>query len=142
MTYTYVYITWTPDLTTGNDLIDEQHKKLIAALNNLFDAHRNGRGRKEVEDMMDFLVKYTIKHFDDEEALQRKYEYAEHTAHKKIHSDFKNVAIGLHQELMREGPTEEFITKVYVIIGHWVVNHIEHVDIEMAACLKRNMEQA
>jgi len=29
---------WTSDLETGNNTIDEQHKQLIAAINNLLEA--------------------------------------------------------------------------------------------------------
>ena len=36
---------YTPDLETGNAKIDEQHKELIAAINNLLDACSKGKGR-------------------------------------------------------------------------------------------------
>ena len=63
---------WTTDLATGNADIDDQHKRLFAAVNALFDAYRSGKERQEVEKTMEFLTAYTAKHFADEEKLQEK----------------------------------------------------------------------
>jgi len=137
----YQYTTWTPDLETGHPVIDGQHRQWIAAVNELFDAHKNGRGRKEVERTMAFLIEYTNKHFNDEEGLQQKYGYAEHPAHKQIHADFKKKARELAGELYRSGPTEENINNVCVTIGRWVVNHIKTADLTMAAYIRSKVAQ-
>lgn len=57
---------WTPDLETGNSLIDGQHKELIEAINKLLDACGNGKGRAEIEATLVFLNNYVVKHFNDE----------------------------------------------------------------------------
>ena len=129
----YTYTKWDPALATGHDIIDNQHKQLITAVNELFEAHRSGKGRKEVERTMDFLVAYTIKHFSDEEKLQIKSEYPHHLAHKQLHDGFKGEAEELAAALRRNGPTEEFISHVCVTIGRWVINHIKSEDFTMAA---------
>ena len=129
------YTTWTPDLETGHAVIDEQHQKLIAAVNALFDAQRNGKGREEVEQTMDFLVDYTVKHFDGEEKLQEKHGYPHFFAHKQLHVDFKGVAHGLADDLRRDGPSEELVSHVCVTIGKWILNHIKAEDTKMVAHL-------
>jgi hemerythrin len=40
------YLNWTPDLSVGIDRIDQQHKKIVALLNELYEASRPGRGGK------------------------------------------------------------------------------------------------
>ena len=136
----YTYTKWDPDLATGHDLIDNQHKQLIAAVNELYEAHRSGRGRKEVERTMDFLVAYTIKHFSDEEKLQASAEYPHYLAHQQIHAGFKEVAQNLAASLRREGSTPELVSHVCVTIGRWVINHIKSEDFVMAAHV-RSREQ-
>jgi hemerythrin len=133
---TYRHTTWTSDLETGNVIIDKQHQQLIAALNALFDAYKNGKGQHEVERTMEFLAGYAIKHLADEEALQQKYNYPEYPAHKQIHIDFKKVVQGLVTRLSQDGPTDEFISEVYVTIAEWLVNHIKGDDFRMAAYIQ------
>ena len=132
---------WNPDLETGSVVIDNQHKQLIAAVNALFDAQQSGKGRQEVEKTMEFLVGYTVKHFADEEKLQEKHNYPEYLIHKQTHIDFKRVALELAKELSQNGPTDAFISKAYVTIGDWLVNHIKGDDFKMAAYV-RSKEQA
>ena len=132
----YLYATWTPDLITGYTIIDEQHKQLIAAVNDLAAAHRDGKGRAEVERTMNFLVAYTIKHFDDEQKLQEKYTYPEYPAHKSIHEKFKETVQELVGQFHRNGPTEELIGHVCLTIGRWIVNHIKAEDFKMVAYLR------
>jgi len=138
----YQYATWTPDLITGHNIIDNQHQQLIIAVNNLFEAHRNGKGPKEVDRTMDFLVAYTIKHFNDEQALQEKYGYPEYPAHRQIHEEFKKTARELADALHRNGPTQEFVGHVCLTIGRWVVNHIKAEDFKMVSYLRSKEQDA
>jgi hemerythrin len=135
----FICAAWTKDLETGNATVDDQHKQLIDALNALFDAYKTGKGVGEVEKTMDFLVEYTIKHFDYEEEIQAKYDYPDYPNHKQIHADFKKAATGMRQELTNEGPTEAFISRVYTTVARWVVDHIKGEDIKMAEYIKAKM---
>jgi len=137
----YTYTTWTPDLITGHELIDAQHQQWIAAVNDLYDAQRRGGGEKEVEKVMVFLVDYTAKHFEEEEALQEKYGYPEYFGHKQIHADFKVVVQDLAKDLRRSGPTDDLVSHVCRTIGQWVVSHIKSKDIKMAAYLRSREEE-
>ena len=137
----YTYTKWDPALATGHDIIDNQHQQLIAAVNALFDAHRNGKGRKEVEKTMDFLVAYTVKHFSDEQKLQEKFEYPHYPAHRQIHEGFKEVAQNLAATLRRDGPTDELISNVCVTIGRWIINHIKSEDFIMAAHIRKREQE-
>jgi hemerythrin len=127
---------WNSSLETGHELIDNQHKQLVAAVNKLLDACRSGRGAAEVASTMDFLTGYTIKHFADEEKLQKQYDYPDYLAHKRLHDDFKVVVGDLTKRLIDRGPTEEIIEEVNASIGDWLVNHIKGDDFRMAAYIK------
>ena len=127
---------WDSLLETGYTTIDEQHKKLIEALNRLLDACMAGTGKNELERTIDFLLAYTVKHFQDEEALQTQYEYPDIFRHKQIHEEFKTVAISLAERLRKEGPSTELVAEVYSHMGDWLVNHIKGDDFRMAAFIK------
>jgi len=136
------YTEWNPEWATGHELIDSQHKQLIAAVNSLFDAQRDGKGRMEVERTMTFLVDYTTKHFNDEQKLQEKYEYPLYPEHKQIHDNFKNTANELSNTLHRDGPTDELVHNICVTIGRWVINHIKSEDFKMVPHIKSREQEA
>lgn len=127
---------WDSTLETGHELIDNQHKQLVAMVNGLLDAARDGKGHQEIMKTMDFLTGYTIKHFMDEEKIQVKYAYPDYLIHKRYHDEFKVVVRDLSRRLIREGPTEDLVNEVTFRIGDWLLNHIKGDDFRMAAYIK------
>jgi hemerythrin len=127
---------WDSSLECGYELVDNQHKQLVAALNNLMEASQSGQGDQAVMKTMDFLTGYTIKHFMDEEKLQVKYDYPDYLNHKRIHDEFKVTVSGLTERLVREGPSPELVNVVSSAVGAWLLNHIKGDDFRMAAYVK------
>ena len=127
---------WTPDLATGNAVIDKQHKQLFSMVNNLFDAYQSGKERQEVADTMEFLVEYTNKHFADEEELQEKNDYPDYPAHKQLHAEFKELVRILSAKMSQDGITDNFIVEVCSAIGEWLFMHVKDEDSRMAAYMQ------
>ena len=129
-------IVWESTLETGYEKIDNQHRQLFAAVNNLIEASASGKGDRVVMDVLEFLTSYVIKHFSDEEQLQIDYDYPDYLNHKRIHDDFKATSGELIQQVSLEGPSEELIEKAVSMIGAWLLNHIRGDDFRMAAFVK------
>ena len=127
---------WDKNIETGNEMIDQQHKQLITAINNLLQACSSGKGREEITKTMQFLYNYTAKHFSDEEKLQLKYRYPDYTNHKRYHEEFKKVVKDLSIQLQKEGPTIALVGKVNTSIGDWLLNHIKREDVKVATHIK------
>jgi len=127
---------WDSSLETGYEKVDNQHKQLVAAVNNLMEASVQGKGDKAVLETLDFLTGYAIKHFADEEQLQIVYKYPEYLNHKRLHDEFKVVVGELTERVTKEGPTVEMIDIVSSTIGGWLLNHIKGDDFRMAAFVK------
>ncbi len=127
MAYTY-----DKTLETGNSLIDSQHKELIAAINNLYEASSQGKGRDETKKLIDFLKNYTDKHFGDEEVLQQKYNYPDIVNHKKLHQTFKDDVKAISDDFDKNGPSVGITFKVNNIAA-WFINHIKIQDKKVAA---------
>ena len=127
---------WDSSLESGYDKVDNQHKQLVTALNNLMDASKSGKGDMAVMQTLDFLTGYAIKHFADEEQLQIDYEYPDYLNHKRIHDEFKGTVGAFTERVKKEGPTEEIIDTVSSAIGSWLLNHIRGDDFRMAAFVK------
>ncbi|MDR0450949.1 MAG: bacteriohemerythrin, partial [Treponema sp.] len=127
---------WDSSLETGHQKIDNQHKQLIAALNALIAASRDGKGEAEIFKTLDFLTGYTVLHFADEEKLQIQYDYPDYFIHKRIHDDFKKTVGELTARLRNEGSGEALVGEVTEAVGAWLLNHIKGDDFRMAAFVK------
>jgi hemerythrin len=127
---------WDGSLECGYELVDNQHKQLVAAVNGLMEASQSGKGDQAVMQTMDFLTGYTIKHFADEEKLQVKYNYPDYLNHKRLHDEFKLTVKSLTDRLVKEGPSPELVNVVSSAIGAWLLNHIKGDDFRMAAYVK------
>jgi len=127
---------WDPQLETGYSKIDNQHKQLFAAVRNLMEASAGGMGDKAVMETLEFLVGYAVKHFNDEEQLQKDYEYPDYLYHAKIHNDFKAAVTELVKKVNQEGPTPIIIDEVCSVVKAWLLNHIKGDDFRMATFIK------
>lgn len=127
---------WDKSLETGNPAIDEQHKSLVNAVNELLESCSQGKGRSEVEKTLKFLQDYVIKHFNDEEKLQIKSSYPDYKAHKEKHESFKKTVEEIVQEFNKSGASIQLVAKVNSSVAGWLITHIKTEDKKVAAHIK------
>jgi len=128
-------IEWNPNLETGIEEIDRQHKKLFESVNKLLDACNKGRGHEEVGATVTFLGNYIIEHFDAEEDFMLKNGYPQYPAHSRIHRDFLKEYDDLKKEFENEGPTLNFVLKINHVVVGWLMEHIGKTDKKFAKYL-------
>ncbi|TCS79407.1 bacteriohemerythrin [Tepidibacillus fermentans] len=121
-------IQWTANLEVGVPEIDRQHKELVDRLNRFIIAFNNGEEKEEVGNLLKFLENYIIEHFQDEEALQRKYNYPDYDQHKKIHDQFIKTVQNYREQFDKEGVNTGFVIKMQKTLMDWLLNHISKVD--------------
>ena len=119
---------WNDSLLTGVKLIDDQHRDLVARMDHMMDACRQGKGYEEIGDTLKFAVSYVQRHFKDEEGLQAKYEYPGRDEHKTLHAGFVTDVIDLLQEYKKTGPSTELTAKINKTLITWLVTHIHTED--------------
>lgn len=119
---------WSDDLSVGVDMIDSQHKSLINAVNELFDACSKGLGRKKISETMEFMKKYTVTHFGDEEKLQQKYNYPDYSNHKKYHAEFVKKVVEYSDKLDKEGANIALVAEFNAFVTNWLIYHISRED--------------
>jgi hemerythrin len=118
----------TDDMKTGIPEIDEQHLELVDRINAVTAMGAKSASKEETEKTLDFLAEYVIKHFNDEETLQKKSNYPEYEHHANEHKKF----IAEFQKLMKrfhaEGPSTLFTLTLNNTAIAWVVRHIKGED--------------
>jgi hemerythrin len=124
-------------LVTGNNMIDTQHKELIDRVNKLVDSCETNKEKNVAIQTLDFLMDYTVFHFDAEEKLQKETDYPDYDSHKKMHEEFAKAVEDLKDMLQEEeGPTDAFVAAVKRNISDWLVNHIQGYDKKVADYVK------
>ncbi|MDR2375561.1 MAG: bacteriohemerythrin [Treponema sp.] len=127
---------WDKSLETGNQMIDEQHKQLVVALNNFLNARTEKKSNAELKKSLDFLNDYTIKHFFEEERLQKKHQYPDYENHRNLHEGLKKVVRDLQTQLIMKGPSDALFDDVQAKVGDWLIAHIKNQDAKIGAYMK------
>ena len=76
---------WNDKLSVGVAQFDNEHKKLVAMVNELFDAVQGGHGKEALGKILDGLIAYTKTHFANEERYFQQHGYADYAQHKAEH---------------------------------------------------------
>ena len=129
-------ISWSENLETGHDKIDEQHKELFRLTSDIIGACERGSDLETVGRTLDFLASYTMSHFADEETLMTQNNYPDYEHHKKKHEDFKQTVTELIVRYQESGSTSELCREVSSIIVRWLITHISQVDRKLADFVK------
>jgi len=130
-------ISWSKELEVGEESIDSQHKEIIEMFNALMSACGAGRGKDELENALDFLCDYTVKHFSSEEMIQRQINYPDFSKHKQLHDDFKVRVTNLSNLFKQEGPSSVIVVKLSTDVGEWLLKHIRHEDKKLGPYLQK-----
>ncbi len=129
-------IAWTPELETGDERVDEQHRKIFALLNDLIKACADGSDAKRLRETLDFLVDYAIRHFTDEELLQMQYNFPEYKKHKRMHDSLTAQVVELVKRYEASDSPSELSSDVNRVLVSWLINHILKEDKKIAKHIK------
>ena len=128
-------IVWSPELDTGIEVIDQQHRRIVDYINALEVANQ-AHDRQAVGDTLDELVDYTMSHFAFEESLQEEAGYAYCKPHKRVHELFVR-RVGDYVERHRLG--DEIGDELYKLLTTWLLNHIRRDDADYVGAVKEKM---
>jgi len=134
----YMRLNWDDSLSTGIINIDNQHKELLSRLSEFLVAMEDGKGKNEIKDTLDFLEEYVIKHFNDEEEIQKKNNYPKYNLQHQQHEAFKEELKKLRATFDKTGESVLLALNIQGKIINWVKNHIMTLDKELGEFLIEN----
>ncbi len=129
-------IEWTEDLAVGSREIDDQHKELFKMINQMLEACNQGKGKEVLNELLGFLEKYVVTHFDTEENLMKRYNYPDYLNHTIHHEQFIQSFQELKNEMATTGPGTHIVIMTNRIVVGWLNSHIRNVDKLLGAFLK------
>jgi hemerythrin-like metal-binding protein len=120
-------------LSVGVPMIDEQHQKLIALMNELNEHALAEDGRDQLERSLKAMLDYTVFHFGAEEAFMEASGWVLTAEHKAEHQKFIVKATAFH-EMFKTGK-EDLSHEVLKFLRDWLSRHILGTDKKMAKAL-------
>ncbi len=124
-------ITWRRQLSVGQPAIDEDHKHLIAYLNELDAALNADRFQPiRVAKILVKLLEYTKEHFAREEKIMQSVQYPKFDDHVAQHREAVRLVSELSNRFSVE-PTHENAEKLYKFTADWLVRHIILQDTQL-----------
>lgn len=134
-------LAWTPDLSIGNAMIDEDHQAIFEIANRLqaeIASRLNSDEQDEpqhsiVGEVLVELIEHTGGHFTREEALMQSFAFPGYEEHKLQHKMLMNKVNALHREFMRG--RNDVSLEVAEFVLKWMIPHIMHADMELGRCM-------
>jgi hemerythrin len=133
-----VGVEWTESLSIGIEEIDSQHKELLEHFDRFLIACKSSKGIEELKILLNFLDGYVIKHFSDEEGIQRKHLYPGYATHKLEHNSFVARLNELKEEIYSEGIALHHVIETNHMLLQWLIHHISTVDVQLGKFLKNS----
>jgi hemerythrin len=121
-------VVWSEDLACGIGIVDEQHKGLLALVNDLFE-HSGGEPEEEREYLRGVIEKaanYVREHFSTEEGIMKRAGHEGYEDHRKAHENFISVALD-KARVMQGGGTMN-LAEYARFLRDWVVTHVANTD--------------
>ena len=132
-------IEWNDEYLLGIQEIDNQHKKLVAIANELYDITTGNSEvyKLQMSKVLKKLTDYTVYHFSSEEEFMKKKGYSGVDLHKTAHDGFIN-EVNNQIKLLSDEKVETG-AKFYTFVLNWVLTHIAKADKIWAKFVKDNM---
>lgn len=124
-------IEWTPNLSTGVAVLDEQHKAIFQWLAELESATAEQRTLFGVY-VITRLKHYMREHFAAEEAMMKAAGYPDLEQHRAEHAKFRAKL----EELQLKSIGEDISSDTVRFLNNWLTNHIARTDMAYVPYLK------
>jgi hemerythrin len=131
-------LTWTPDLSVGIDIIDNQHKRIVEYINQLHEA-RIRQDKEAISHVIEELVDYTLSHFSFEESMMEEAHYRFLAPHKRVHELFVR-RVSEYQQRFKLGENVEVVAgDMQNTLVTWLMNHIKREDMDYGPAVRASM---
>ncbi|MCK5520090.1 MAG: hemerythrin family protein [Candidatus Marinimicrobia bacterium] len=128
------YAEWNDGLSIGIQNIDNQHKRLIEILNELYEANDSPDRELAAAACLRSMVNYAKEHFKDEEEYMEFINYPDLEHQKEEHKIFiaKIADYETAQTILSYTPFQDMLD----FLKDWVINHIKGKDQEIGNFLR------
>ncbi len=122
-------VDWDDTYSVGDTEIDNDHKRIIALLNDLYQAYELGHANPILTGLFDQVEQATIQHFKREESLLERRGYQSVDAQRAEHRLLKGSLSQLRHRFDSELPSERVSSEIRDFLLTWFMGHILEEDM-------------
>ncbi|WP_420237331.1 bacteriohemerythrin [Telmatobacter bradus] len=128
---------WNDRLSVGIMVLDEDHKKLVAMINELFDNIMAENSKEKLGAVLNKLIQYTVEHFKREEAFFARTNYPLAAEHIKEHQKLTEQVLKVQSDF-EKNIDATLSLHVMNFLRQWLTKHIQGEDHKYTAHLNAN----
>lgn len=117
------FMEWTKDYSVGVAIFDDEHKKMIAIINQLHQAVEAGAVAADLQRVCDSLVEYTLMHFRHEEMYFDDWAYPHAEAHIAAHAGLRQKVFDYRKQI-QDRDAKVLADEMAVFLRDWLFQHI------------------
>ncbi len=116
-------LTWKDTLSVGNDVLDADHRHLIALINDFFETWSGDADGSRAARLLDQLIAYTDTHFLREERILAEHDYGRLPDQRLAHLELRAEVQLMRQKIAENDPSLT-PTAIGRLLQSWLVDHI------------------
>ncbi len=128
------FMEWSDRYSVGVAVFDDEHKKLIAIINELYEAVAAGVDKLALQRVSDKLVEYTLMHFRHEETYFDDWGYPHAAAHIAYHTKLRQQVFEYRRKILEED-SKTLALEMLDFLRDWLSKHIMTEDRRYGAFL-------
>jgi len=132
---------WKDNYELGVPAIDAQHKELFKRVESFLQVLRSKDCWDEkvpkINETLEFMKRYVIEHFRDEEEYQCSINYPGYEAHKEIHNGMVNYVAEVTKQYEQSNNNELLMQQFGGRLLAWLINHVAAEDQRIADYAKK-----
>ena len=113
-----------------------EHKRLVALINDTYNAIITGKKRNIVTDIFNGLIDYTREHFTHEEEQFTLHGYREGLKHKVFHADLTQKVLNQYRDYINGKNVD--LVDVLAFLMDWLQDHILVADKKFGSFIEQN----
>jgi hemerythrin len=126
---------WDPSMATGVPQVDNEHQEWFRQAGRLNQALRDGKGRDDIEHILNFIGDYIVTHFAHEEKVMDDYNCPSSETNKTAHTKFIGKFKELQSRYAKAGANNSLAIEIHDLMMYWLNDHITYIDIHLLPCV-------
>jgi len=127
---------WKPEYSVNVTEIDDQHKKFISILDDLYQAILVGKQKEKLYEVFEKLEEYMDLHFSTEENYFDKFKYEGSDEHRAEHKKLKNKVEDIKQKAKNNEDVISF--ELVDFLEDWLLDHLAALDKKYTKCFNEH----
>jgi len=132
---------WKDQYKLGVPLIDAQHKELFGRVEAFLQVLRSDDSWEnkipKINETLEFMKRYVVEHFHDEEEYQLSINYPGYEFHKRIHDGMVDYVQDVSRQFEQSTDNEHLMQQLGGRLLAWLINHVAAEDQRIADYAKK-----